>query len=567
MKQSVCAILMTLAAVCVVHAQWAEQSITLNPGWNAVFLEIQPGNSSCDAVFAGIPVESVWSWNRKFTSIQFIKDPDTLTSRQSEWFTWYPTNHPQAFLKTLYGMQGGKAFLIKLTDDASPAALTVRGRPVIPTYRWYPNSFNLAGFFVDPDNQPTFKKYFSSSHAFNNQAVYSLNQDGHWVQISDLSTAQIEPGKAYWIKCNGHSDFAGPLSLVNVFGEGLSFDSYLLNKEIRIKNNSGSSKTVKIRSVPITVGSAESRPLTVPLAYWNADPAKRRFMWDPLPEELSSTLDTSRELKLSLVVRRPNMTDPDGTYRSIIEITDGEGSRLRIPVSAKPLPRAANVASMPLPRFGLWVGQVKLDKVSQVNTSDIPAPTPSPMLFRLIVHQDSNGTARLLQHVTVMQKADGDETNMVLVTNDALIPQFGGGQQTPDDQRLGQRFSSVVFGFDQPRSLAYSPAALTLTDSITIGYNDPLNPFKHLYHPDHNNLENYETKLPEGVQSFDVTRSVTMKFSTNIVAGASASSWGDTVAGGTYKETLKGLHHKPIYVQGTFLLNHVTDIPVLYDGN
>ena len=261
------------------------------------------------------------------------------------------------------------------------------------------------------------------------------------------------------------------------------------------------------------------------------------------------------------------MTDPDGTYRSIITITDGEGTRLRIPVSAKPLPNAAILASVALPRDGLWVGRVKLDKVSQVNVSDTPAPTPSPMLFRLIIHQDSNGTVRLLQHVTVMQKASGSETNIILVTNDALIPQLGGDQATPDEQRLGRRFSSVAFGFDRARTLSYSPAARTLSDSITIGYNDPVNPFKHLYHPDHNNLENYETLLPEGVHSFDVTRAITMQFSTNIIEGASAATWGDTVAGGTYKEALKGLHHKPIYVQGTFLLNHVTDIPSLYGDN
>lgn len=567
MKHSLCAILLAGTALCSVHAQWSEQSITLQPGWNAVFLELQPDNSTCEAVFAGIPVESVWSWNRNFTSVQFVKDSDTMTARESEWFTWFPTNHPQSFLETLHGIQGGKAYLVKLADDAAPVTWTIRGRPVIPQYKWYPNSFNLAGFFIDPDNQPTFKTYFASARAFHNQPVYTLNPNGHWEQISDLTSTEIEPGKAYWVKCNGHSDFAGPISFVNMSADGLVFDSYRLAEEIRLKNTTSTSRDLQIRVNGIETGNAESRQQAVPLAYWNADPDKRRFMWDPVPGELSHALSPEREWVLRLVVRRPNMADPDGIYRSIIEITDGEGTRLRIPVSAKPLPNAAALASGPLPRYGLWVGRVKLDKVSQVNISDTPAPTPSPMLFRLIIHQDSNGTARLLQHVTVMQKVSGAETNILLVTNDALIPQLGGSQNTTDDQRLGRRFSSVVFGFDQPRTLSYSPASLILSDSITIGYNDPVNPFKHLYHPDHNNLDNYETLLPEGVHSYDVTRTITMQFSTNIAEGASAASWGDTVAGGTYKETLKGLHHKPIYVQGTFLLNHVTDIPDLYDGN
>jgi hypothetical protein len=490
-----------------------------------------------------------------------------MTVRQNEWFAWFPTNHPQSFLKSLHRIQGGRAYLVKLADGATPVTWTVRGRPAIPFYKWYPNSFNLAGFFIDPDNQPTFKSYFASARAFNNQPVYTLTPDGHWEQVSDLSATKIEPGKAYWVKCNGHSDFAGPITLVNTSSDGVVFDSYRLEEEVRIKNNTTASRNLKIRVNSIESGDPGSRPKAVPLAYWNAEPDKQRFMWDPVPEELSYTLNPEREWPFRLVVRRSNMTDPDGTYRSIITVTDGEGTRLRIPVSANPLPKAASLASVPLPRDGLWVGRVKLDRVSQVNVSDTPAPTPSPLLFRLIIHQGSNGAVRLLQHVTVMQKTSGTETNMILVTNDALIPQLGGGQITSDDERLGHRFSSVVFGFDQPRTLSYSPASRTLSDSITIGYNDPVNPFKHLYHPDHNNLENYETVLPEGVQSFDVSRAITMTFSTNIIDGASAATWGDTTAGGTYKETLKGLHHKPIFVQGTFLLNHVTDVPDLYDGN
>ena len=60
------------------HAQWAWQQIVLRPGWNAVFLEVDPAPEECAALFAGMPVESVWDWNRSADSPQFVQDPGTL---------------------------------------------------------------------------------------------------------------------------------------------------------------------------------------------------------------------------------------------------------------------------------------------------------------------------------------------------------------------------------------------------------------------------------------------------------------------------------------------------------
>ena len=81
-------VFMVLAAVG--HAQWATQAIPLSPGWNAVFLEVQPENNACDAVSAGLPVESVWAWNRRFEPVRYIQDAAGLDPDQPEWLTYYP---------------------------------------------------------------------------------------------------------------------------------------------------------------------------------------------------------------------------------------------------------------------------------------------------------------------------------------------------------------------------------------------------------------------------------------------------------------------------------------------
>ncbi len=55
-------VLSTLPAL----AQWTTQTIPLRPGWNAVFLEVQPEPRECEALFSGLPIESAWGWNKRF---------------------------------------------------------------------------------------------------------------------------------------------------------------------------------------------------------------------------------------------------------------------------------------------------------------------------------------------------------------------------------------------------------------------------------------------------------------------------------------------------------------------
>ena len=56
-------------------AQWVQEQVRLEPGWNAVYLTVQPEPANCDELLAGVPeVESVWRWNRRFTPVDFDVD-------------------------------------------------------------------------------------------------------------------------------------------------------------------------------------------------------------------------------------------------------------------------------------------------------------------------------------------------------------------------------------------------------------------------------------------------------------------------------------------------------------
>jgi len=65
-------------SVSSAFAQWRIQDIALVPGWNAVQLEITPEPSECEKIFAGLQIESVWKWNKRFTTTEFSVDPGTL---------------------------------------------------------------------------------------------------------------------------------------------------------------------------------------------------------------------------------------------------------------------------------------------------------------------------------------------------------------------------------------------------------------------------------------------------------------------------------------------------------
>src|ERR1051326_7443679 len=113
--------------------QWITQTITLNPGWNAVFLDVQPANPDCDAVFAGVPVESVWAWNRRYSSVQFIQDATRLVPGTPDWLIYLPADNPARATRNLFTVQGAKPYLVKLKTGASSATWTISGQPIVRT--------------------------------------------------------------------------------------------------------------------------------------------------------------------------------------------------------------------------------------------------------------------------------------------------------------------------------------------------------------------------------------------------------------------------------------------------
>jgi hypothetical protein len=569
---------MMAVLVPAAHGEWSHQDLVLQPGWNAVYLTVDPEPSEPAAVFANAPVKSVWTWNKRFKSSQFLRDPNTLLPEEEEWLTWFPTGSFNEFLSTLFAVQGGKAYLIEI-DGSTPVSLRIKGKVRTDQMEWLSDSFNLVGFNVDPQQPPTFESFFSPAKELRGEKMYRLNAEGNWEEIADKANTRVDAGKAYLIHCRGTSSYSGPLFVKTEIPGGLKYDLDIRDQRLILKNETDLPKTVTISLLPTErVAEAGSVPLAGEVSLYY----KRLLAWHKIDEPLSVTVKPNSEGSLDLAVKRGEMATPaneKALFENTLVVKDGEGSLLRLPVTARKT----------LDDAGLYVGLVKLDAVSEVIAStSTPTETPSEFRFRIIVHKDDAGTPKvsLLQHVTVMQVQESEApdpsnpggtitvpSRYVLLTDDALIPQYE-GVSLRDGEIVGRRITAPVFGFDAPVTLTPNLNDGNIFEAqITMPYDDPLNPFLHRYHPDHNNLnENYEpfrdsggVDVSEGVESFTFTRTIRLTFTPEDPENLGEIAWGYDLVGGTYEETISGVHKRDIKVKGTFRLNRVSTIAKLND--
>ncbi len=231
-----------------------------------------------------------------------------------------------------------------------------------------------------------------------------------------------------------------------------------------------------------------------------------------------------------------------------------------------------------------------------------PSGRASEFPLRLILHVDGDGKVHFLKQViqmwqpgtTMRDPADGtrildDPGHLVLLTDDELIPSFQGATLR-DGIPVGRRLSTAAFDFpgnELEMSGAFGCGAGELSATIDLDRDFPTNPYRHPYHPDHDNLSgggasticrggtnggaSCETSAdcPGGgscedvEEAFHITRAITLDFTPP--AGGDTrrpEACVDTVEG-EYREAISGLHRNDVHVAGTFRLERVALTPNL----
>jgi len=608
-------------------AQNITQSMTLQNGWNAVYLEVGPPHSSPEAVFTNLPVQSVWTRAESVSSAQFIQDASEDSFNEAQWLRWAPSEPP--FVNSLRSVVGGHIYLVKLTNG--PAVWQVAGEPVARSTTWTPDLYNLRSFPIDPGSPPTFKQFFGSSTAHYDttqdrpRGIYRLSNTGQWIAVN--KNDPMATGAAYWVYCLGASSFTGPLDLHVDSGQSLAFGSELDRITLQFENLSSGVRTVTLRQL--------ETPFPGLLAYQRFN-ATNGFEWANLSNPFTLTVTNGSQRSFTLAVRRSQF--PGSTYATVMEIADGQGTRYRLPLTAERLGQgyaglwmgSVSVNAISEPHFGSLItnlyamvngtptpldapglivatnvvvttnadlvistnemlvvrttGGVAVpvyEKVERTTTTPAPTPTKSEFTMRLLIHVDTDNQARLLKEVVQLWR-NGTYTNdaqgfqrvdkpgaYVLITRDNLLSQFQGAVLR-DGVSVGRRLSAIGFDFDGQGtnhlvlSGSFAPGQ-SLTGEIQIKPDYPINPFRHKYHPDHDNLNSEFNPIGDSAsqECYLVTRELEFEFPSAGTTSATELDSGYSVVAGVYRETLTGLHKQPIQVQGTFRLSRASYIAEL----
>lgn len=556
------------------HAQWLSQNISLQGGWNAVFLQVEPESSDCDALFSNtaLQVERVHAFDQSYNTVQFISNTNEWSLNNASWLRWFPTHSDQRPLRTLFAVSGGNPYFIKRADNASDITWTVKGRPRLNAISWRTETYNLISFQVSTSAPPALYDFFRYS-SFSNQPIYRMNVAGTWYGVTNPASEFMRSGEAFWVQASQYSTYQGPVYLSTEDRFGIDFGKSAQEETLHFRNETPFPKTLHLRAL-----ASESAPAgtnypsvagTVPVALWSNG-------WMAVTSTVVKTLEAMEAWDARIAVRRAEMTPAAHTaiYQSLLNIRDDEGfSDYWIGV------RAQNN-----PQVGMWVGSAVITNVNHVVArtnglySTDPIPTGVEFPFRVILHVDSNRNVRLLSEVFQMWKKGTYNTNgtvavpgrYVWVTDKNLLHQFTGATLR-DGEDVGRRISSVVFGFRNPLLMSPSPVAafgtsgVALSCVVTQPFNDPRNPFLHRYHPDHDNrAEGYPyAPLPAGNESYAVTRNIALTFTAQDPENLALPGWGDSQVGGIWEERVQGLRHQDLFIRGYFRLTRISDVGVL----
>jgi hypothetical protein len=299
------------------------QTLQLQRGWNAVYLEVIPTNADPASVFAGAPVNIVATFLGVETSVQFIRDPAAIGWKKEGWGVWYAPRRPDSFLTSLHAMTGYRAYLIQAERDFT---WNVEGHVELSRVVWKADSYNFTGFTLDPASPPTFDQFFGGSKAHRSSRIFRLEND-HWSLVTNPTGTVMRASEAFWVECKGGSDYQGPLRIKSPDGNRLSFGDRI-QSHLMVANESRDPAAVEVE----TIGAGAGLPLAYTISAIT-DKGTQDEDTDLPSRHAFGTLEAGAGSSLRLKVRRDRMNSPTGS--ALLKISNGAGALVWVPVTAR----------------------------------------------------------------------------------------------------------------------------------------------------------------------------------------------------------------------------------------
>jgi len=606
------------------NAQWITQANALKPGWNSVFLHVDASHATLDQLVGGDltnPIQEIWYWQPALTTGQFIDSPQIPTSAGAQWSTWTRLAGPASALQRL---TGNGAYLVKVANTVASYNWLVKGKPVLPTYRWTLTGLNFIGFPTPTASVPTFESFLTPAPQLQQNAEIYRYPGGELgptnpVRMLAFRTTPARREQAYWVRAGeSYNQYFGPIQILQVGAGGIRFGDMRGQAQVRLRNVANVPITITMRSVASEASPAGQTNGVPPLLIRGAlNNTNLTFGYTTLGAggqtwNLAPAGQVGSEVEVVIGLNRSQMGGaPGALFAGLLRFTDSLGlSQIDMAVSAekestaglwvggaaasyvshylKPYAKATNASDFAAllnrlqlaegangyhyerdPNTGRVLvfggpeqktGSYLLDGPIKIDSGAVARPFP----LRLIVH-NSGSAVKLLQKV---YHGVGLSSNTVVATREDLL--------LPAQLGDARRISSVQF----PTSAGDVPWDFTgslqqggsLTANVPLSYDDQAsNPFLHTYHPDHDNLDaQFTSTLARGNESYGVTRQLTLSV-TPPENDFNSLTQGSQDLTGNYSELItfqaRGSQTRQYNVLGTFSLKRISDIATLTTSN
>jgi len=515
-----------------------DQSVTLKPGWNAVYVSVAP-KASADETFADWPVMSVSAYDARaflstastaggFTGEGVVRAPFLIWTREAP---------AASTLKAL----AADSVLVCFSTNASAYTAHLRGVPAAPRIAWHETkegqdvttTRNAVGVRVS--ERVKANDWFAGCPVLAKGEYYRIQgPDESTPGYSSLAgftgngTAWLNDGDVVFVSGSGVGDWSGPLYIMPRAGVDFSEEGVI--DEISIRNDGADEKTVTLVYTDSVDGM--ERPELLCRESYAEDAVSD---WTPLAGELSRTIPTGETWRVALALDRTKLAGTGAKLGGILRIAETGGTKTMawLPVSAVDAKSAA-----PWPQ-GLWVATLKLTKVSYYRkdgdkVDGVGAGGTMPVKVFLAVGQD--GSAKLVQRATV------------------------------NGTRVSSACLPVDMGAVSPVSGEFGKTGFPLRFEYTIGAASPSNPFRHALHPMFDGKQmDFKTPAPDGddienyigsvkPEWFSIGGAVEFKFDDN-----AATAWTPVEQlSGDAKWIYSGVRRDgPVTAEGRFTLKRV----------
>ena len=565
------ALFFVLCAMCASASRatvLTSQSITLNPGWNAVYIEVSPQQTP-DEVFASWPVASVGLYDpASFLSTrQFSSDWSSQGLPVKSILMWQ-RDYPE--LTQFAAIPPGVVAVTYNTNEQTSVVLT--GVPAAPRITWHKTDTNsvqnVFGFSLQPGASVNAWQYLEGFAGIGaSSKLYKLSGSDPAAPTPTPVTngTKFSDGMALFASSTIQDDWSGVLFVSPMTGPDFGSDSS--KATLSVRNDGEEARTVAVALET----SASYGDLELPRAaihVRDAAVALTNAAWAAVGPAgapvATKRLAAGETWNLEFGIDRPSFdTGAKGrSFGALLRVTDVDGgSKMRVDV-----PLVGETSGATANRTwpgGLWVADVEFDRIVAPG-STVETETGGTVKLRLPIHIDANGTVRLLQRVVTAGEVAADGTYTYRL--------YAGTAEMPATARQTMRISAVCLPTEIPvveaagGLSATAPGGLTFEFTVAGGGSTSL--LRHPLHPQHDGLRwDFKTAAPSGddfanykgdvkPETFSVRNEISLAFDLN--GGEAAWNPEETKSGRVTWKLTNLMRQGPITLVGDMTIKRVS---------